>query len=45
MCESMDPGKYSRRKASIADEGKEKPEEKIKDTFHQALSGHNSQAH
>ena len=33
MCESMNPGKYSRRKVSIADDGAEESEEKIEEAF------------
>lgn len=33
MCESMNPGKYSRRKGSLADESTEESEEKIEEAF------------
>ena len=39
MCESMDPRKYSRRKISIADEGKEEPEEEIEKAFTKISAG------
>jgi len=33
MCESMNPGKYSRHRVSVADDDPIKDEEKIKEAF------------
>jgi hypothetical protein len=33
MCESTNPGKYSRRKVSVADDNTEESEEKIEEAF------------